>query len=154
MIDADTSLFLADENATWQLGARLAARTCVGDVFTLHGGLGAGKTTLARGFIQSLLGNQTDVPSPTFTLVQTYEASGFDIWHTDLYRLENPHDIIELGLEDAFDEAVTLIEWPEKLGPYLPRRRLEVHLQADHKTGRTARLIPFGNGWESVFEDQ
>jgi len=125
---------LADEAATRRLGARLAALARPGDVVALWGDLAAGKTTLARAFIQALLGDDEEVPSPTFTLVQTYEASGATIWHFDLYRLERPEDAIELAFDDALADGVSLIEWPRRLGDLLPAGRLDLALT----TGPTA----------------
>lgn len=114
---------------TAALGARLAARAAPGDVIFLRGGLGAGKTTLARGFIAAWTGSDEDAPSPTYTIVQTYEGPRGPLWHVDLYRLENADDTLELGLEDAYTDSVVLIEWPERLGPHAPRDRIELHLQ-------------------------
>ncbi len=104
-------------------GRKLANILSVGDVIALTGDLGAGKTTLSRGVILALCG-ETDVPSPTYTLVQTYDAPAFEIWHCDLYRLERPADIYELGLLDAMEEALCLIEWPERMGGLLPEHAL------------------------------
>lgn len=132
---------LADEAATAALGARLAEAACPGDVIALHGDLGAGKTTLARALIRRLAGPETEAPSPTFTLVQTYATPGLSIWHFDLYRLEHPGEARELGLEEAVD-GLALIEWPERLGRDLPRARLEVRLSFEGP-GRIARLVDF-----------
>jgi len=109
------------------LGARLAAMLGEGDCLLFDGGLGAGKTTLARGIINALT-DETDVPSPTYTLVQTYSAPKIEIWHADLYRLEEPRDVFALGLLDVRDEVISLIEWPERLGPYLPLDALTVRI--------------------------
>lgn len=143
---------LPDAAATQALGATLAARLKVGDVVALQGDLGAGKTELARGLIRALFGADTDVPSPTFTLVQTYEADSvpLSLWHFDLYRLEDPEEVFELGIEDAFADAVSLIEWPERLGPYLPVRRLEIALSHDGN-GRRASLSG-GGDWPERLE--
>ena len=95
----------------------------------LSGDLGAGKSALARAAIAAILareGRVEEIPSPSFTLVQTYESDIAEIWHADLHRLAGPAAIPELGLEDAFDEAVCLIEWPDRLGPLAPARRLEI----------------------------
>lgn len=119
-------------------GARLAEILRSGDVVALTGDLGAGKTTLARGMIQSLCG-ETEVPSPTYTLVQTYDAPDFEIWHCDLYRLDRPEDVYELGLLDAMDEAVCLIEWPERMGSLLPGSALTVNIGFEGE-GRTIEL--------------
>ena len=107
------------------LGARLGAVLCPGDVVAFAGGLGAGQTTLARGLVQGSLPTEI-VPSPTYTLVQTYDFPNFTLWHCDLYRLEDEEDVLEIGLEEAFADAVTLIEWADRLGGWLPHRRLSV----------------------------
>lgn len=86
----------------------------------LEGAVGAGKTHFARGLIQTLLAVPEDVPSPTFTLVQTYQGVDCEIWHTDLYRLTDPDEVIELGLLDAFETAICLIEWPDRLAGLAP----------------------------------
>jgi tRNA threonylcarbamoyladenosine biosynthesis protein TsaE len=110
--------------ATEKIAGALANVAEPGDVFALSGELGAGKTTFARGFVRALTGADEDVPSPTFTLVQTYDTPKGDVWHCDLYRLARPDDAIELGLEDAFVSAICLIEWPERLGRLLPAASL------------------------------
>lgn len=121
----------------------LAAGLAAGDVVALHGDLGAGKTTLARMIIQAraqAAGEPApEVPSPTFTLVQTYELPNGDIWHFDLYRIADAEEAWELGIEDAFATAISLIEWPERLGRLLPDRRLDVRL-ADGPDAGTRRL--------------
>ena len=137
---------LPDAAATQALGAALAQRLKAGDVVALLGDLGAGKTELARGLIRALFGADTEVPSPTFTLEQTYEdeAVPLSLWHFDLYRLEDPEEAFELGIEDAFADAVSLIEWPERLGRYLPAHRLEIALSHADK-GRRATLSGGGD---------
>jgi len=135
---AHLTFALADEAATAALGARLGQASRPGDVIALRGDLGAGKTTLARGLIRALTGPATEVPSPTFTLVQTYETPGLAIWHFDLYRLELAAESRELGLDEAMD-GLTLLEWPERLGQLLPATRLEVRLSFEGE-GRIARL--------------
>ena len=148
-------IILASESDTLALGAALAAPARCGHVIALSGPLGAGKTTLARGFIQAR-GETEEVVSPTFTLVQVYETGETPIWHFDLYRLEKPEDVLELGLEEALAGAITLIEWPERLGSLLPASRLDVTLAADasgNEAGRTAELIYRGVGespWSNV----
>ncbi len=126
--------------ATAALARRLAEVARVGDVIGLAGVLGAGKTTLARCFIAAR-GGAEEVPSPTFNLVQVYDLPGGPVWHFDLYRLARPADAYELGIEDAFAEAVSLIEWPERLGALLPEDRLDVCLAvAAGGEAREARL--------------
>jgi tRNA threonylcarbamoyladenosine biosynthesis protein TsaE len=132
---------LADDAATAALGARIGAAARPGDVVALVGDLGAGKTTLARGLIRSLMGPETEAPSPTFTLVQSYVAPSLTIWHFDLYRLKDPGEARELGLEEAVD-GLAVIEWPERLGRDLPHARLEVRLSFSEQ-GRIARLVDF-----------
>ncbi|WP_020699485.1 tRNA (adenosine(37)-N6)-threonylcarbamoyltransferase complex ATPase subunit type 1 TsaE [Reyranella massiliensis] len=134
------SLPLADEAATERLGAALAARLRPRDVVALEGGLGAGKTTLARAILRAAAGDpELIVPSPTFTLVEIYETPGVSWWHFDLYRLEQPEQVFELGWEEARAEGVALVEWPERLGPLLPRDRLTVRLAIEGE-GRRATL--------------
>lgn len=130
-------LHSADETAA--LARRLGARLTGGDTILLSGDVGAGKTHFARALIQSLLARPEDVPSPTFTLVQTYDAaSGAEIWHADLYRLSDPSECEELGLADAMDHAICLIEWPDRLAALCPRDALDITLTAtdaeDHRT--------------------
>jgi len=136
---------LASEADTLALGAALAGPAKRGHVIALSGPLGAGKTTLARGFIQKLAGKDEEVVSPTFTLVQVYETQPFPIWHFDLYRLDKPGDTLELGLEEALADAITVIEWPERLGQFLPAARLDVTLTMSG-SGRRAVLDYRGVG--------
>lgn len=119
---------LPDLAATERLAQTLAARVRGGDVIALWGPLGIGKTAFARAFIRARPGGESvaEVPSPTFTLVQTYDLPGAAIWHFDLYRLRAPEDAWELGIEDAFAEAIALIEWPDRLGSLLPASRLDI----------------------------
>lgn len=130
---------LTSPDATLALGARLGARLQRGDVVCLTGGLGAGKTTLARGAIAAWTGETQEVPSPTYTLVQTYDGERGQLWHVDLYRLKRAEEALELGLEDAFADAACLIEWPERLEGMLPRDRLDIALEPQGE-GRRATL--------------
>lgn len=139
------SFSLKDAAASERLGASLAPLLRARDVVALHGDLGAGKTTLARGLLRTLAGDpEMDVPSPTFTLVEVYEFPAVTVWHFDLYRLKQPEDVWELGLEQALGEAASLIEWPERLGPLLPASRLDIKLQAEDG-GRRAELSGTGD---------
>ena len=124
------------------LGARLGRALRAGDTVALIGGLGAGKTTLTRGLVQSLLPHEI-VPSPTYTLVQTYDFPNFTLWHCDLYRLEHPDEAYELGLMDAMGEEVCLLEWPDRLGNLLPDEALKIEITFEGK-GRRVTLT----GWE------
>ncbi len=138
---------LPDPAATARLGAALGHVLRSGDCIALHGGLGAGKTTLARGLIGALCGAGTEVPSPTYTLVQTYNLPGFTLWHFDLYRLKTPDEVFELGWDEAAD-GVMLVEWPGNAGPHLPRQRLDLTLEIDADE-RRARLEPEGEDWQT-----
>ena len=131
------SLFLHDDAATTRLGAALAGLLQAGDTLLLHGPIGAGKTHLARALIQARVGWLEDVPSPSFTLVQTYLANGVEIWHADLYRLSSPDEVWELGLDDAFSTAICLIEWPDRLGNFAPANAVSIRLSAENE-GRRA----------------
>lgn len=124
--------FSPDEASTIAFGRKLAQMAKQGDVFALFGTLGMGKSVLARAFIQSLTGAE-EVPSPTFTLVQSYDAPDFEIFHYDLYRIKSPEEIFEIGMEESVYQGVSLIEWPEMMGGYLPRNcfRIEITPQKD-----------------------
>lgn len=124
------------EAETAALAAALAAKARPGDLFLLSGPLGAGKSVFSRTFIRSLCGEDTEVPSPTFTLVQTYDCARGTIWHFDLYRLEQPEDVFEIGWEEAMVAGITLVEWPQKLGPYIPMSATRISIEADGETGR------------------
>lgn len=108
------------EENTRFLAKKVAKGAKKGDVFALFGTLGAGKSTFSRYFIEHLSG-ATEIPSPTFTLVQTYDAADFEIYHYDMYRLKSPEEAYELDIEEAFYNGVSLIEWPEKIGSLLPK---------------------------------
>ena len=135
---------LPDEAATEAFGRRLAGRLRPGDALCLSGGLGAGKTTLARAVIRALTRADEEVPSPTFTLMQSYDGRDFAIAHLDLYRLASAAEVFELGLEEALDTGAAIIEWPERLGSQLPPDRLDVGLTIQGE-GRTAVIAPHGS---------
>ena len=138
---------------TARLGEALAAALRSGDVILLSGPLGSGKSALARSVVRALTCRDEPVPSPTFTLVQTYRASQFDIWHLDLYRLSDPSEASELGLEEAMGAGVLLVEWPQRLDGDWPKDRLEITLSADADAAtdtvedepRTALLRAYGS---------
>jgi tRNA threonylcarbamoyladenosine biosynthesis protein TsaE len=140
---------LPDETATAALAARISALAAPADIIALKGDLGAGKTTFARAFIRARGARDEEVPSPTFTLVQVYELDPTPVWHFDLYRLESPEEAWELGLEDAFSGAISLIEWPERLGPFLPERRLEITLAFGDRPGARRALLSPGDPWQT-----
>jgi tRNA threonylcarbamoyl adenosine modification protein YjeE len=121
------AIHLQSPQATADLASWLAPQLCRGDVLLLEGPIGAGKSHFSRALIKAILAMEEryeDVPSPTFTLVQVYELDAFDIWHADLYRLTDPEQAIELGLDDAFEDALCLIEWPDRLGNLAPQNAL------------------------------
>ena len=129
------------------LAARLAPLLKKGDMVALVGSLGAGKTAFSRALIQSLSPEVGEVPSPTFTLVQTYDLPNLSIWHFDLYRLQEKElDILELGWDEARRFGVSLVEWPDRLGGLLPKDRLEIDIafDKDSDNSRVVTLIPHG----------
>lgn len=132
-MSSPTRIDLPDIAATRDLAGRLVNRAQCGDVFALVGDLGAGKTTFARFFIDAFAAVNgasapDEVPSPTFTLVQQYDFDGATIYHFDLYRIEKAEEAYELGIEDAFADGISLIEWPDRLGGLLPASRLDIEL--------------------------
>ncbi len=152
--EARRALRLPDIDATVRLAAALAARARPGDVLALYGDLGTGKTTFARAFIHAraaAAGVAVDeVPSPTFTLVQTYELPGGDVWHFDLYRLSGPEEVFELGWEEALAGGIALVEWPERLGALLPADRLDLVLSIAAGDAREAGLCGVGSWAERL----
>lgn len=140
------SIELAGPDATRRLAGRLAGLLRRGDFVGLGGVLGAGKTTCARHVIEALAGHAVEVPSPSFTLAQGYDFDGFTLWHFDLFRIETPEAVYELGYEDALADGVCLVEWPERLGPLRPADRLDlILLQGAAPDGRIARLEAHGD---------
>ncbi|KCZ93289.1 tRNA (adenosine(37)-N6)-threonylcarbamoyltransferase complex ATPase subunit type 1 TsaE [Hyphomonas johnsonii] len=142
---------LADDAATQALGAALGGVLARGDVVALRGDLGAGKTTLVRGLIRALTTPEEEVPSPTYTLVQSYDGPDFAFWHFDLYRLNAPDELHELGWDET-QEGVALIEWPDRAGRHLPAYRLEIDLEILGEQ-RRARLEPFGEDWQKRLDE-
>jgi tRNA threonylcarbamoyladenosine biosynthesis protein TsaE len=140
---------LPDETATAALAAQISTLAEAADVIALKGELGTGKTTFARAFIHARGNYDEEIPSPTFTLVQVYELGPTAIWHLDLYRLQSPEEAWELGIEDAFSMGISLIEWPERLGPLLPERRLEIALAFGERPGTRRVSLDPGPGWQA-----
>ena len=144
---------LADAGKTALAAGVLARLVRPGDVLALWGDLGAGKTTFARGFIATLLPQEDAVPSPTFTMVQTYPVTIagniVDIWHFDLYRLKHAEEAYEIGIEEAFASGVSLIEWPDRLGSLLPRRRLDVTLAPGAVPESRHLVLAGGSEWRA-----
>ena len=150
-------IYLENLSESRLLAGRLSAVLKTGDILTFEGELGAGKTEFCRAIIHGI-GYNEDVPSPTFNLVQTYEPSTDDlltpaIWHMDLYRLDRAEDVFELGIEDGFDSAVSLIEWPDRMGKYLPEEHLKIKLS--HGDSEGSRYISFeGNAhWQERIKE-
>tara|TARA_B100001094_G_scaffold101349_1_gene97498 strand:- start:2 stop:472 length:471 start_codon:yes stop_codon:yes gene_type:complete len=143
---------LDSEEDTIILGRRLAKLVYASDVITLSGKLGAGKTVLARGLIQSHLKSNEIIASPTFTLLNIYDSSIPAIWHFDLYRLEKSHEIEELGLDEALISSISIIEWPEIAKIYLPQNRLEITLVCNEKDNNRTALLKPSDEWKQRLE--
>ena len=145
----ETTVTSHNETDTAAFAAELALKLQAGDVVLLYGPLGSGKTVFARALIRALMSDPAlEVPSPTFTLVQTYDLPRLSVWHFDLYRLEEKTmDILELGWDDARRDGVCLVEWPDRLGGLLPRDRLEIKIgfNNDSENSRTITLSPYGS---------
>ena len=141
---------LPDLAATTALGAKIAAGLAVGDLVAMAGDLGAGKTTLARAILTAL-GLSGPMPSPTFTLVQRYEAARLVVHHYDLYRLEHPGELAELGLDEALEDGAVLVEWPERAGGLLPEETLNVSLTMSDRQIRRAEIRAPAR-WVSAFQ--
>ena len=134
---------LPTEADTARLGGALAAALRPGEAVCLSGPLGAGKSTLARALVRALTTPDEEVPSPTFTLVQFYEAPRLNIAHFDLYRLTSADEAYEIGLDEAVEDGAAVIEWPERLDGRLPPQRLDIEITLEGE-GRAARLTPHG----------
>ena len=149
-LSADGDFRLPDEAATTRLGAAVAGVLEPGEAVCLWGPLGAGKSTLARGLIRRLTRPDEEAPSPTFTLVQFYDAPGLRLAHFDLYRLTRPDEAYEIGLDEAMADGAAVIEWPERLEGRLPIDRLDIELEIVREGAedyRLARLTAHG-AWE------
>ncbi len=148
------TLTLPTPDATTRLAQFIAPHLRQGDVLLLDGPIGAGKTHFARALIQARLqavGRAEDVPSPTFTLVQVYETD-LEIWHADLYRLTHPHDALDLGLDQAMQDALCLIEWPDRLGRLRPSDALTLRF-APVDDLRHLTISAVAPRWQSLFAD-
>src|SRR6266568_70355 len=146
---ASFSVVLPDEDATRKLMIDIASALKPGDTVTLSGDLGAGKTTFVRALIRYLAGNEAiEVPSPTFTLMQGYDLPRFPLVHADLYRLSGAAELSELGFDDLPENAVVLIEWPDRAAGFLPPDRLDIALTLTPKLKgefRQARVTGYGS---------
>jgi tRNA threonylcarbamoyladenosine biosynthesis protein TsaE len=130
MLATDHNFLFPTEIDTANWAAKIAPLLRAGDTILLSGEIGAGKSAFARALIRARLARMEDVPSPTFTIVQTYQADDVEIWHCDLYRLTHPDEAYELGLEDAFKSAICLVEWPDRLGDEPPEDALSIAFSA------------------------
>ncbi|MBT8153621.1 tRNA (adenosine(37)-N6)-threonylcarbamoyltransferase complex ATPase subunit type 1 TsaE [Epibacterium ulvae] len=137
------------------MARKIAAHLSAGDCLLLEGIIGAGKSHFARNLIQSLLPQPEDIPSPTFTLVQTYDGPDCEIWHSDLYRLSSLDEVFELGLVEAFDSEITLVEWPEKLEDVAPPHalRLKIDLNDTVEDVRTVTFEWSDPKWTPLLEN-
>ena len=128
----------------------LAPHFIVGDVIELKGDLGAGKTTLAQYIIKKLAGAEVEVTSPTFNIVQLYDAPNFTIWHFDLYRVKSAGELVEIGLDEALNSGVSLIEWPEIAQDFLPKEKLVINLSCGKNDERVVRFEGHGKWLEMI----
>lgn len=145
-------IHLSDPEATASLAKLLGSKLCAGDIILLSGPVGAGKTHFARVLIQSILTHPEDIPSPTFTLVQTYDTTRGELWHSDLYRVNSDTEIDELGLLEAFETAICLVEWPDRLGPMCPENALTIDLVTDGDA-RDAHLSWVTDRWGTLLAE-
>lgn len=125
------SFISKNESETLSYAAGFANTLKNGDIVALYGTLGTGKTVFSKGVIRALSKSNIDVPSPTFTIVQSYDCDKGVIYHFDFYRLKNPQEAFEIGIEDAFSDGICLIEWPEKITSLLPKKHISVHFKID-----------------------
>ena len=141
-------LRLVDEAATMRLAVDIAAIVRPGDIVALSGHLGAGKSLFARALLRELAGDpQLEAPSPTFTLVQSYETPRGPVLHADLYRVRSPDELDDIGLIEDIDQAVLLVEWPDRAGARLPAaRRLDIVLEVDADRPETGRIVDLAGG--------
>jgi len=141
-------------DATCRLGQDLAAFLRPGDVILLVGNIGAGKTHFARCLIQASLNKPEDVPSPTYTIIQSYAGVHGEIWHADLYRLTDADEAVELGLMDAFSDAICLVEWPDRLGDMAPKSALELTFEPTTKAeARNLTMRWSDNRWDRILRE-
>ena len=145
-INPQFQIKVANQEEMEVLGSKVSKNATQSSFISLFGDLGVGKTVFARGFIQALTSKEQEVISPTFNLIQTYETHAFDIFHYDLYRIENASELLELGFEEAISLGVVLVEWPCKLGELLPSERLDIKIIQDSETNvRIVEFFGFGS---------
>ncbi len=136
---APLTIYLPDPAATDAIARQFADHVPGGCTLLLSGPIGAGKSHFARAFIRRRLGYPGDIPSPTFTLVQTYHSETEEVWHADLYRLSHPDEAAELGLDEAIGTAICVIEWPDRLGDLVPQNAIRLAFR-DEGEGRSVAI--------------
>lgn len=153
MPDLHHETCLTSPDMTTRLAKKLGQTMQVGDVILLEGDIGAGKSHFSRALIRSLLTYDEDIPSPTFTLVQIYDGEVCEIWHSDLYRLSSPDEVVELGLIDAFQDAICLVEWPDRLAELRPVSALTLRFtMTDNPGERTLTVSATDPKWRAKLE--
>lgn len=154
-MDLSSASFTSTHPPETERLARMFTPYCSsGATVLLNGPIGAGKSLFARALISALLDEPEDIPSPTFTLVQVYQTKKFEIWHSDLYRISDPYDVIELGLDDAFESAFCIIEWPDRLGGFTPQSTISVDLESlDNDDHRRILLSSESKHWLPLIGD-
>ena len=149
----EVNFILRSVDSTNHLASLIASKCNKGDVITLQGDLGTGKTTFARGFINSFFPNKENVNSPSFNILQTYNTPQNEIWHYDLYRIKNKNELNEIGLDEGFSKAISVIEWPEMVAGELPKNRLEINLgMSVDNTSRKITLVGVGY-WSKLLRE-
>jgi len=152
MVNSKTVQFHSPDQTTI-FAARLANNLASEDLILLNGEVGAGKSVFCRALIQSVLQYEEDIPSPTFTLVQQYDTKIGELWHADLYRLNDPNEVIELGLLDAIENAVILIEWPDQITDFIPKSALNINIIAGSHETRVFHFSWTDEKWDEKLPD-
>jgi tRNA threonylcarbamoyl adenosine modification protein YjeE len=145
----EISIDTSNEEETIKIAENFSEVTQIGDFICLEGTLGMGKSVFARGFIKYQT-NAEEVPSPTFTLVQSYEGKSYDIFHYDLYRIKKAEEIFEIGMEDMIYEGVSLVEWPNKMEAYLPKNRIEISISGKDDNRKITFKLDDKNKFELI----
>ena len=147
-------VYLANLEQTQIIASKLAKIVSPNDVITLSGNLGAGKTTFIQYFIKNLSTEEIEITSPTFNLLHIYKLLNLEIWHFDLYRLKTPDEVYELGIESAFVQGLSIIEWPEIIQDILPKDRLELNLSFSFKDDARILTMKGCGRWASILREQ
>ncbi|AML50849.1 tRNA (adenosine(37)-N6)-threonylcarbamoyltransferase complex ATPase subunit type 1 TsaE [Falsihalocynthiibacter arcticus] len=152
MLPFSHQISLSSPEETEAFANRLAPHLTYGDTILLEGPIGSGKSLFSRSLILSILPHPEDIPSPTFTLVQVYDGPKFQIWHCDLYRLTHPDEAWELGLEEAFDSSLCLIEWPDRLAGQEPKDALHITFVPENGEVRLLKFQSHSARWNLLTE--